>query len=581
MNVRRLFSSKEKLILRFTFSRKLFGSLHPAAPMETNYSTMKKKLFAYAPVLILIGLTAALNFGCKKNEAQPPGQNQTASEQQPAPGGQTNSIVSAEKTSFSEVTSQLDPGGNFYLYLGTAQWLEHLSSKVESLRQRFASMPVAKAEDATNVNKAFDILTRLIKDSGVEDISGMGLSSIEIEPGLYRNKALLHHYPGKGDGFLWKFLGKEPHALTGLDLLPANTALAIFSDADVPLLWSVTKDEVAKSEFPQAQEMLQKLPEQFEQKTKVNWGQFLNSLGGEFGLVLTLDESNTVPIPLPSGMIQIPAPGLLIVVKVNDDTIFNRLDAELKKNPQVISVDKTELKMRTMPVPFPLPINLRPTAASSGGYLFIASSDTLIEEALAVKSGQTPGLKSTDEFKRLSQNIPDQGNQFSYMSERFGQTLFQIQKQAMSASATQGSSPAQARWMQSLFRYNRPAFSYSVGINTDSGCLTVGNGNQSAANLVLLPAVAVPGMLAAIAIPNFVKARATAQQNACINNLRQIDAAKNQWALEKGKKDGDVPTKDDLLPYLRRWPACPQGGTYTIGALGEPPTCSIPGHKLP
>jgi hypothetical protein len=444
-------------------------------------------------------------------------------------------------------------------------------------------MPQLKDEDRDNVDKAFGVVTNLIKDSGIEDVSGFGLSSIEIEPGLYRNKALLHHYPGKGDGFLWKFMGKEPHALTGLDLLPANTALAIFSDADVQLLWSVVKDETAQSGFPQAQDMLQKLPEQFEQKTQVKWDQFLNSLGGEFGLVLTLDESNNVPIPLPSGMLEIPEPGLLLVVKVNDDTIFNRIDTELKKNPMVISVDKTDLKMRTMPVPLPLPINLRPTTASSGGYLFIASSDALINEVLAVKSGQTPGLKSTDEFKRLSQNIPDQGNQFTFMSARFGQTMLQIQKQAMNAPAMQGSSPAQAQWLQSFYRENRTALSYSVGMNTENGCLTIGNGSQSAAALVLLPAVAVPGMLAAIAIPNFVKARATSQQNACINNLRMLDAAKNQWALEKSKTTGDVPTKEDLMPYLNKWPVCPAGGTYTIGAVGERPTCSLNtlGHKLP
>jgi len=507
---------------------------------------------------------------------------------QPAPGAESKSpaFVSVEKTSFNEVTSQLDAGGNFYLYLGTAQWLDGLSTKVAAWRQAFESMPDIKDEDRTNVDKAFGVITNLIKESGVEDVSGVGLSSIEIEKGLYRNKALLHHYPGKGDGFLWKFMGKEPHALTGLDLLPSNTALAIFSDMDVPLLWSVAKDEVAKSDFPQAQAMLQKLPEQFEQKTQVKWDQFLNSLGGEFGLVLTLDESNIVPIPLPSGLIQIPEPGLLIVVKVNDDTIFNRIDAELKKNPMVISVDKADLKMRTMPVPIPMAINLRPTTASSGGYLFIASSDALVEEALAVKSGQKTGLKSTDEFKRLSQNIPDRGNQFTFMSERFGQTMFQIQMQAMNASAkrSSGSSPAQAQWMQSLF-HQRAVFSYSVGMNTADGCLTVGNGNQSAAALVLLPAIAVPGMLAAIAIPNFVKARATSQQNACINNLRQIDAAKNEWALEANKKSGDPCTEDDIKPYIRlingQLPKCPAGGTYTIGAIGEQPTCSISGHKLP
>lgn len=525
-----------------------------------NKNLVKKLIFNF--LLILTGLMATAQ--CLHAQAATP------------------AIVSADKTSFAEVTSQLDPGGNFYLYLGTAQWLERLSKRTEGWRQKVETMPNLKAEDRANMDKAFDLLSSVITDSGVENISGVGMSSIEIEKGLYRNKLLLHHYPGKGDGFLWKLCGGQPHPLTSLDFLPANTALAIFMDADLPLLWSVTQKEVAQSKFPQAQTFLDSLPAQFKQKTQLDWDQTIHSLGGEFGLVITLDESNQVPVPLPSGLVEIPQPGILLVIKINDDTIFNRIDVELQKNKQVISSDDNGLKLRTVPVPIPMALDLRPTVATTGGYLFIGSSDTIVREALAVKSGQKPGLKSTAEFKQLSQGIPDRGNQFSYVSEVFSRTVMQIQKQVMNAQAQngRGQNPAQAEWIQSLFR-NRMTRAYSVGLNTDSGCLTIGNSSQSEANMVLLPAVAVPGMLAAIAIPNFVKARAVSQRNACINNLRMIDAAKAQWALEKGKNNGDVPTKEDLLPYLRRWPVCPSGGTYTIGAIGELPTCSVPDHKLP
>jgi hypothetical protein len=542
---------------------------------------MKKTRFT--SLFILLGLLAAFNFGCKKDESPATGQNPTTSETKPLGNGTSASaLVPADKTSFAEVTSQLDPGGNFYLYLGTAQWLANLSAKTENLRQKIETMPDLDVENRANIDKAFDSVSRLIKDSGVEDVSGVGLSSIEIEKGFYRNKALLHHYPGKGDGFLWKFCGAKPHALAGLDFSPANTALAIFMDADVSLLWSVIQDEAAQSKFPQAQEFLNKLPTQFEARTQVKWDQFIHSLGGEFGLVLTLDQSNNVPIPLPSGLVNVPEPGLLLVIKVNDDTIFNRVEVELKKNEQVVNADKDGLKMRTLPVPIPLAVNVRPTIATTGGYLFIGSSDAIVNEALAVKSGQKPGLKSTAEFKHLSQDIPDQGNQFAYMSELFGQTVQQIQKQMMSAQGANGQNPAQMEWLQSLFN-NRITHGYSVGVNTDQGCLTIGNSSQSEANLVLLPAVAVPGLLAAIAIPNFVKARATSQQNACINNLRIIDAAKQQWALENNKKSDAVPTQADLLPFIGRngrFPVCPQGGIYTINAVSEPPTCSIPTHKL-
>lgn len=98
--------------------------------------------------------------------------------------------------------------------------------------------------------------------------------------------------------------------------------------------------------------------------------------------------------------------------------------------------------------------------------------------------------------------------------------------------------------------------------------------------VLLIPAI---GLLAAIAIPNFVKARKTAQMNACINNLRLIDAAKQQWQLENNKTTNSTPTIIDLQPYVGSggtWLICPAGGSYEINALGELPTCTIPEHEL-
>src|SRR4029079_3450231 len=64
--------------------------------------------------------------------------------------------------------------------------------------------------------------------------------------------------------------------------------------------------------------------------------------------------------------------------------------------------------------------------------------------------------------------------------------------------------------------------------------------------------VAIIGLLAAIAIPNFVRARTTSQKNACINNLRQIDGAKQQWALETKAAANASPAATDIQPYLGR-----------------------------
>jgi prepilin-type N-terminal cleavage/methylation domain-containing protein len=98
--------------------------------------------------------------------------------------------------------------------------------------------------------------------------------------------------------------------------------------------------------------------------------------------------------------------------------------------------------------------------------------------------------------------------------------------------------------------------------------------------------VVLIGLLAALAIPGFVRARDTSQRTACIVNLRQIDSAAQTWALENKKLSDSPYTLDDIKPYINRnpgfLPECPANGTYSPGAtVGDAPTCTGPGHVLP
>jgi hypothetical protein len=83
---------------------------------------------------------------------------------------------------------------------------------------------------------------------------------------------------------------------------------------------------------------------------------------------------------------------------------------------------------------------------------------------------------------------------------------------------------------------------------------------------------------------NLERAKAAAQQNTCINHLRLIDGAKQQWALENGKSLNNIPTWEDIKPYLGRGgsgiPLCPAGGTYQLNSVAQNPTCTVPGHQL-
>jgi prepilin-type N-terminal cleavage/methylation domain-containing protein len=107
---------------------------------------------------------------------------------------------------------------------------------------------------------------------------------------------------------------------------------------------------------------------------------------------------------------------------------------------------------------------------------------------------------------------------------------------------------------------------------------------RSAFTLVeIMIVVAIIGLLAAIAIPNFIKAREASQKNACIANLKQIDGAKNTWALEQKKVSTDSPGDTDIFGatlYIREKPGCPAAGTYSLGTVSAKPLCSIGDHTL-
>src|SRR5439155_18037023 len=108
-----------------------------------EFRSASARLVVAAALLLL-----AVGNGCGKKEAQdtaPPPQSKPA-------------VVSAEKTSFTEVTAQLDPGGSLYAYLSTSQWLEGLSGRINGWRDPVLSLPNLGTEEKSKVNKAFDLI---------------------------------------------------------------------------------------------------------------------------------------------------------------------------------------------------------------------------------------------------------------------------------------------------------------------------------------------------------------------------------------------------------------------------------------
>lgn len=97
----------------------------------------------------------------------------------------------------------------------------------------------------------------------------------------------------------------------------------------------------------------------------------------------------------------------------------------------------------------------------------------------------------------------------------------------------------------------------------------------------ILIVILIIGLLLSVAMPQFIRARKSGQAKACQHNLKQILGSKERWAMDTQKGNDDTPGMSDLVVpgvYLKNTPLCPAGGTYSIGSLGELPSCSIGGE---
>lgn len=456
----------------------------------------------------------------------------------PAPSGNAAGPATAtpvRQTSFDEVTRQLDPGGSVYGYLATDQWLAGLSTNVAQIKEFLLNMPEVSGKEREDIVRGLDLVGQGIAKSGLESLTGVGISGVQITPELHRTKMILHHRQGQGNGLFWNVMGQKPHALTGLDFLTTNTAVAAFGDVDIVGLWGAIESAMAKSGVPELTDGIKKFPAEFEKQTKLSWAKLLTSFDGEIGLVLTLDQHNKIGLPLGAEGLEIPTPGLLMVVKMKDDLLFERISSELKKSQMVELTDEKGLKMCSMPIPLPLPVELNITVATSEGYFFFANSPAMVRDALAVRAGKQPGLRQTPEFATLMKYLPAEGNQFVYADKRFSGTIMELQKQALGMQ--KDIKPAQLDFLQKFFMKQGPTFGLSIGAHTATGWQTVSVGNQdSSAALVAVPMVGVTAVGAAMVLPALAKAKAKAQSISCVNNMKQIGLAARIWASDNNEQ---------------------------------------------
>lgn len=449
-------------------------------------------------------------------------------------------VVSAEPTAFREVTAKLDPGGNLYAYLSTDQFLGSLSAKVRELRQFVLGLPDMGSEDRSQVEHVFGVIQSLVQHSGIENLSGVGFSGIAVEKGLYRTRFVMQRN-GADEGYLWRFFGMKPHPLSGLDLLPADTAWAFFADVDLKGIWDALAKEAGDAKLTPLIEGMRELSSNIQMATGRTLEEQLASFGGELGVALTLDPKRSFNLPIEQLELKdLPEPGLFIALKVKDDALFEWIDAAVSQNPQSSSGKTDTARWRSLNVPAPVPFPVRPTVARLGDYLIVASNDGIIERLDRVRGGKEPNVKSTPEWQRLAKGLPTDGNSLSYVSPRFGETISKLQQAMMEQAAAQsGGQMPDLSAIQKLLGLSGAPSSYAVGWSDASGSQAVSQGTQEPTSVLVASAVVAPAaIVAGMTLPALAKAKGKAQEVTCMNNLKQIALGMIMYANDH----------DDALP---------------------------------
>ena len=439
----------------------------------------------------------------------------------PAAGGAPQ-IESSRPTSFEEVTSQLDRGGTMYVYLSTEGWIDEIESKLCPIIDMAIASEVSDDEEREKATAVIELLKRVLDRSGVKQISGIGMSSVPVANDLYLNRSVIHHYRDQGDGQIWSMFGESPHPLEGLDLLPANTTVAWFSDFRPAQLWSWVKDEIANTDIEEVQEGFAQFQEGMGGEG-IDLDALLASMAGEFGIALTLDEENPVEIPIEDQTLSIPAPAAMLVIRTNDDAIFKLLADNLPEEFE--RAEENGVRTLTSP-PLPAPFPAQVTIAQTEEVLLVASTPSLIEASLAVAADEAEGLVDTDEFKALAEGLPRRGNGFVFVGERLGTALEQLQRKMLEQADAE-----EAFVLSQLSSASERFVVYGITRVTRQGFVMAGRSSVGAGQIMVLQAGIAPAAIGtAMLLPALSKARGKARQVACMSNLKQLDLALIMYA---------------------------------------------------
>lgn len=435
-------------------------------------------------------------------------------------------IESVEKTSFYEVTSHLNMGGNLYFYADT----EKIARKIEQVAVKLRKFLETQTNDIQpqnlNPQQIFDFVFKLVENIGIMDVSGLGMSSIAVGENMNHTTFVVHHYPEKGKGLIWKLMQGKPHHQPEFSMLPVDTVLAGFTDFNLKVLWEWIKNEAETSNIPEIKKAILSLDPLLKSQG-VELEKLLESFSGRMGMAVFLDQKNKTSVPLGNIQFEIPNPDFVFVFSTKNSYLFDLLQKIL---PMAHRPEEKKTKKLYIPVGS-VPIPLKPVIWQRENLLFLASNESIVDSMFNTRK-KGNGLAKTSEFKNLSAYMPKEGNSFRYISPRLFQLIMKIQQKAMQVS---GSFEKEANAVAKEFYDLLPKelSMYAVSQNSSRGLVVTVNHNFNLEYVALLPATALAGAISAVAVPSMLTASQKAKQNATMADMKTIATAIDMYIVDK------------------------------------------------
>lgn len=322
---------------------------------------------------------------------------------------------SAVDNTYWPVVSRLDQGGEALAYFHAEEVVRAARELLAGLARNVAALPEERRPQAL---QGLDMLDMMFAEYGLDELSGVGFSSIAVRPGLHRVRAVFHHRPGRGQGLVWNMMGPAPRPLDELDMLPQGTALAFASDYNLFQLieWMsrIVPKVVAKgsgaSTGPTPEQAMAMMKAGM-QSAGIDYDRLRKSYGGRLGFLLVLDPEKRVLLPGKEKPLSIPEPAFALLVRVNDPYLFDTLKDKLTATGHNKFSEAGGVKKIVFPrLPAPLP--MEPVILQKGPWLLAASRPELAEKVFGPGS---PRLADSDAFRLVRHKAPRRGNGFGYV----------------------------------------------------------------------------------------------------------------------------------------------------------------------